>query len=62
MIYQQYQEVIYDSKTILLWTFDDFVDENKEAKVKYYQDGLHLNEEGYKCLTQILTPVIEKYL
>lgn len=62
MIYQQYQEVICDSKTTLLWTFDDFVDENKEAKVKYYQDGLHLNEEGYKHLTQILTPVIEKYL
>lgn len=61
MIYQQYQEVICDSKTTLLWTFDDFVDESKEAKVKYYQDGLHLNEEGYKHLTQILTPVIEKY-
>ena len=62
MIYHQYQEMILDSQTTLLWTFQDFVDENKEALVKFYQDGLHLNEEGYKHLTKILMPVLEKYL
>lgn len=62
MIYSEYQEMILDEKTTLLWTFDHFVDENKEAKQEYYQDGLHLNERGYKELTYILTPVIEKYL
>lgn len=62
MIYHQYQEMILDSQTTLLWTFQDFVDENKKALVKFYQDGLHLNEEGYKHLTKILMPVLEKYL
>lgn len=62
MIYHQYQEMILDSQTTLLWTFQDFVDQKKEALVKFYQDGLHLNEEGYKHLTKILMPVLEKYL
>ncbi|WP_294578769.1 GDSL-type esterase/lipase family protein [uncultured Thomasclavelia sp.] len=62
MIFKQYQELIIDQKTTLLSVFDDFINSQNEALVEYYQDGLHLNDKGYQHLTQLITPVIEKYL
>ena len=62
MIYIQYQELILDNKTTLINVFDEFIDENNEAKTKYYQDGLHLNERGYQKLTSLIEKKIQDYL
>lgn len=62
MIYQQYQELIIDSKVELVDIFHQFIDKDKEALVECYQDGLHLNEMGYEKLTKILFPIINKYI
>ena len=62
MIYIQYQELILDNKTTLINVFDEFIDENNEAKTKYYQDGLHLNERGYQKLTNLIEKKIQDYL
>jgi len=62
MIYELYQEVIIDSKTVLIDIFKDFIDENNEALTAYYQDGLHLNDKGYERLTDIIKPIIKEHI
>lgn len=37
-------------------------DENGELNSKYTTDGLHLNEDGYKIITEVLTPVLSPLL
>lgn len=61
MIYQQYQELIIDSQTKLVNVFEQFIEENGEAQQIYYQDGLHLNDDGYAKLTKLIKPFIKEY-
>lgn len=58
MIYQEYQEQILDSKTIFVNAYSSFVDEKNQTLRHYYRDGLHINEKGYKLLTEILEPIL----
>lgn len=37
-------------------------DEKGELNSKYTTDGLHLNNDGYKAVTSVLTPIISKYI
>ena len=62
MIYQQCQDIIIDPKTRFVSIFEEFIDENKEALIEYYQDGLHLNELGYEKLTRLIKPIIQEYI
>lgn len=62
MIYNQYLELIIDEQTTLVKIFDDFVDEQKDAFVQYYNDGLHLNDRGYEKLTEIIKPIIKEFI
>lgn len=60
MIFQECQLLIMDKKTIMIPIYHEFVDENGHVLMKYYQDGLHLNENGYQHLTKILYPYIKQ--
>ena len=62
MIYSQYLELITDSQTTLVNIFDNFVDERKNAIMQYYSDGLQLNDKGYKKLTELIKPIIDKLI
>ena len=62
MIYSQYLELITDPHTTLINVFKDFVDEQKNAITQYYGDGLHLNDKGYKKLTEIIKPIIKEFI
>lgn len=62
MIYQQYLELIIDSKVNFLNVFPEFIDCHKEALIAFYQDGLHLNEKGYQKLTQFIAPVLQEMI
>ena len=37
-----------------IYIYDELLDENQELDMRYSDDGLHPNEEGYKLITSIL--------
>lgn len=60
MIFQECQLLIMDKKTIMVPIYHKFVDENGCVLKQYYQDGLHLNENGYQYLTTLILPYIKQ--
>jgi lysophospholipase L1-like esterase len=48
---------------VLVSTFELFLDKQKKSIIsKYTTDGLHLSEAGYARLTQIIKPILIKYI
>jgi len=38
--------------------YDDLLDENKELKISYTTDGIHLNQEGYQIYTKYIKSIL----
>ncbi len=54
MIMQEYRKMIYYEYVHFIDVFDAFCDCDGKPIEKYFVDGLHINEEGYRIYTQMI--------
>ncbi len=52
MIYQEYQRVIPYDYIQMINVYDALCDKQGNVISSYYVDGLHINDDGYKVITQ----------
>lgn len=62
MILPQERELIRDARVAFLDVFDAFLDERGGTRAELYRDGLHLNDEGFALLAELLRPEIHRLL
>ena len=56
MILGQERELIRDGRVSFLDVFDAFLDEQGRTRAELYADGLHLTEEGFRRLADLMRP------
>ena len=62
MILGQERELIRDDRVSFLDVFDAFLDERGRTRAELYADGLHLTEEGFRRLADLMRPELARLL
>lgn len=55
---QEIQEICKKKKVTYVNVYDELTDEKGNLKLEYTEEGLHISEEGYKKITNILSKYI----
>lgn len=62
MILPQERELIRDGRVAFLDVFDAFLDERGRTRSELYADGLHLCDEGFALLADLMRPEVRRLL